>query len=410
MPDPRLPHRLRDSTLWVSTLLAASVACTEEAPTGDTGVLDDAIAICAFGVAPDSLTGFLDTVPSIDEGTTDTSTVVDLGSNPHCASAFGAVYVAVFDSNVVTRYERDAEGRLAETGRVSFQPAGLTSLTGTSRSFVFLSETDALYVDRVSGLVVRWNPTDMTVTSFFEIPGLLVEGEQASLQPVLGGPVDGELLVYGRFVGGGLLLPRSVLVRLDLETEEATVDVDDRCGGLISDVRASDGATYIASAPLVSVYDETNLNEDSPCILRVGAGENAFDREFFVDPRDLVDDNLAGSLLDIGGDSALVLGFDRTIRDPANFLTPNVWASAESWVAYRIDDIKTPLPGTRVEGLPPQTGQVNQMLTLGDQNYLLRVASDLSSSTLQNVTDLEDVRDGLRFEGGVVVDVLPLDE
>ncbi|MEM6929388.1 MAG: hypothetical protein AAF602_20785 [Myxococcota bacterium] len=404
------PLRLPATVAWLMSILVASVGCTEEAPTGDTGVLDDAIAICAFGVAPDSLTGFLDTVPSIDEGTTDTSTVVDLGSNPHCASAFGAVYVAVFGSNVVTRYARDAEGRLAETGRVSFMPAGLNSLTGTSRSFVFLSETDALYVDRVSGLVVRWNPTDMTLTSFFEIPGLIVEGEQASLQPVLAGPVDGELLIYGRFVADGLLLPRSVLVRLDLETEQATVDVDDRCGGLISDVRASDGATYIASAPLVSVYDETDLNEDSPCILRVRDGESTFDREFFVDPRGLVDDNLAGSLLDIGGDSALVLGFDRTIRDPANFLTPNIWASAESWVAYRIDDIRNPTPGTLVEGLPPQTGQVNQMLVLGDQNYLLRVASDLSESTLQNVTDLDNVQDGLRFDGGVILDVLALDD
>ncbi|MEN0061223.1 MAG: hypothetical protein AAGA48_03680 [Myxococcota bacterium] len=384
--------------------------CDQDEPAPDPAtVLDDAIAICAFGVGPDTLIGFVSTVPSLDEGTTDASTAIELSTNPHCGVAFGAVYAATFGSPTLTRYERNADGQLTPTGEVSFMPAGLTSLTGTSRSFVFLSEEEALYVDRVTGIIVRWNPTEMTILSSFEIPDLVVEGEQASLQPVLAGPEGDELLLYGRFAGGGLLLRRSLFIRVNMVTEESTVDVDERCGGLASDIRASDGAIYFASSPVVSAYEALGLNDDPPCILRVQAGADEFDPDFFVNPRTLTPSDQAGSLLDIQNDSALILSYDAEIRDPSNFLVPIAWANAEAWAVYRIDDIKNPTKGTRIDGFPPQTGQVNELLEVDDQRYLLRVSSDLSESTFQNVTDLNNVQDGLTFQGGVVIDAFFLE-
>ncbi|MEM9194646.1 MAG: hypothetical protein AAGF12_36040 [Myxococcota bacterium] len=404
--------------LWVPVSLLLLVGCGDDSSsTGDDGGAIDALmdggedgagvdapgfVVCSAGFSAGGFTGFIGVVDSFTEGTTTTAQAIDLGSTPLCGTAFGAAYVGIFESGTLTRYEPDGNGGLAPTGQVSFANEGISSFSGPSRSFVFLSETRALFVDRATAVVVVWNPTEMTVTSSFELEGLFTGGGRSSVRRVLAEGRD-DILFYVRYVSDGLFTPESALVSLNPDTEEFTIDRDVRCGGLLSDFQTSDGAIYLASAAAVSTYEPLGIQTHTPCLLRVAPGATEFDDSFFVEMNTLTGGNLTGLLLPAGGDSALVLGFDPSVVDPSRFSEPNNYTNAQSWRPYLINDIKDPTPGTVLSSFPLQSGQVSELIFADGRPFLLRVASNFSSSTFQDISDVNAVVDGLTLTGAIAL-------
>ena len=76
----------------------------------------------------------------------------------------GSLYVVSDDSPTVTRYTLNDEGRLEQSGTVSFASLGVTSLGEYQANFQFVSDTKAYFFDGITAQAVIWNPSAMTVT------------------------------------------------------------------------------------------------------------------------------------------------------------------------------------------------------------------------------------------------------
>ncbi|MEM9070887.1 MAG: hypothetical protein AAGE52_20425 [Myxococcota bacterium] len=331
---------------------------------------------------------------------------IELGGTPTCATSFGAAFAATDEAPEVARYELDGSGQLAETGTVSFLNEGLSVIGGApARAFVFLSETEALFLDSRSTTLVRWNPQAMTVESSFRLAGLVVDDATPTVRRVIAEGRD-DLLFYVRYSRENLFAKRSALVSLNPETGDFSIDMDERCGGLFSDVQTSDGAIYLASAPHVSTYGELGIGEEGhqSCILRVAPGATTFDDDFFVPMNLLTGGVPTGGLIPAGDNGAIVFGYDDTVRDSSGFASPTDFTNASSWRVHRIMDL-TALPDATaapVEDFPLQTGRVSEVFNADGRRYLLRVGPLFSSSTFQDITDVDNVTDGLTVRGAIV--------
>lgn len=341
-------------------------------------------AVCSLGVSPEGGVGLINGASSLDDVVSAREAVELGGRSPTCASAFGAAFGATSESNVVRRYEPDERGRLIPVDAVSFGGEGISSITSTrSQGFFFIDEGRALYIDRTSATIVVWNPTEMTVTRSFRIEG--VDGPGLSIRRVSESQ-DGVLLLYARYVDDGIALRRSELVRLNLDDLTYTVATDTRCGGLISDVRGSDGSVYLASGAFVSTYSVLGIGseDDRGCILRVAPGASEFDADYFVSMNDLTG-MPTGGLFAAGGNSALVLALDESEVEPG-VGTIGELVQSVAWRLHRIDDLTAPDGTTRLDNFSLRPAVDGEGIEIGSRRFLLRIDPTLAGSTLVDVT------------------------
>ncbi|MEM9071830.1 MAG: hypothetical protein AAGE52_25195 [Myxococcota bacterium] len=367
--------------------------------------------VCAASVSPTGTTGLIYGIDSLAEGEVGLGEGVEVGGmGPTCSSAFGAAFGATSEGNIVQRFEPDELGRLVPTDSVSFGPAGISSISsGRAGAFLFLSETEALYIDRRTGTFVRWNPAAMTFTDSFRIEE--IDGPGISVVRVRQGAVDNHLLLFVRYQEDGIFLKRSILVNLNLSDFTYTLDEDTRCGGLFSHVRTSDGTTYFASGTFIASYDVLGIGDDppAPCMLRVLPGESEFDDSFFMELNDLTG-MPTGNLLPAGGDSAFVLAYDTTAVDPSGVFTPLQFAREPSWRLFRVEDVGTSTSATLVESVPLRTGLLSEVVSLEGRRYQLRANEAEGRSTYVDITDIDNPIDGVRFLGAGPVSVTLLGE
>ena len=380
---------------------------------GDTGTPDGfagpdvtGYALCVSTATPDGSTGLIVGVDDVAEGVLTLGSGVEIGSGgPPCAPAFGSAFVGVGDSPVVTRYERNDEGLMVPGPRVSFVGEGVERIfSGRGRYFRFLSEERALYIDRTTGIVVVFDPTEMVVLGSVQLEGFEVEGATASLVPPIASEGRDDLLLYVRYVSSiGVQLPQAALISLDVDTLEHTVTRDARCGGLANDVQTSEGTIYVASSTFVTAQRMLGLADEAPCMLRVLPGETRFDPDFYVALSDLTGGLPTGAMLRGPGDGALLKAYDAAVLDPSDFLTTFQVGGAASWRVFRIEDLDDVATADAVAGFPVQTGQGNEIFETRGRRYLLRLEPDFLSSVLQDVTDPAAIRDALTIRGGFFI-------
>ena len=362
-----------------------------------------------LGITPNGITGFVTTAPDLDSGEVGLGNAIETGSFALCADAMGSLFAGSRDSAVLTRYDLRSDGVLAPSDQVSFANEGVTQFSGFSRQFVFRSNTEALYVDRTTGIVVVWDPSSMTVQRSFRITGFETEGTRATLRPAQTTQRD-DLLIYVRYVStaDNLFTDESSLVSVNLETDESTVFRDDRCGGLISDVETAEGTVYFSSVTAVAAYDPLGVGSpgQEPCILRVRPAETEFDPDYIVRTNTL-SGMPAGGLFPSGDSGALFYAFDSDLVDPSEFAEPDDYIDSLGWRTFEIADLASASSSnTRlVEALAPRVGRLPEALPIEDRVYLSEAPPDFSRSSLLNITDPFAPFTGLTAEGAVMISV-----
>ncbi|MEM9730840.1 MAG: hypothetical protein AAF997_19820 [Myxococcota bacterium] len=400
--------------LCAAFLFAGLVACGDSAGTSDQEPEPEpgadpefvGFAVCVDVPSPLGSTGFIFAVDELSGQTLSLSEGVETGGGGStCTTGLGYAFLGSAESPLIQRFELDDEGRLVPGPRVSFGNVLSSIFAGRGRALQFISEDRALYIDRTSGIVVAWNPTEMTVIESIQLEGYEVDGGGASIVPVLVGEQRDDILMFVRYgdtnTGGGTQLKRAGLISLDPETLEYTVSIDERCGGFFNDVETRDGTIYMASSPFVVTQQLLDLNPFEPCMLRVLPGATEFDPDFYVEMKDLTGGLAAGGILRGPGDGAITLAYDgNPDLLPAN---PTQAASFPTWRALLIEDLNTLETAVEIPGFPLLSGFVNEFFGVGGRLYTLETDPIEGNSALLDVTDPFEIRNALNVSGGFFI-------
>ncbi|MEM7138654.1 MAG: hypothetical protein AAF500_18895 [Myxococcota bacterium] len=405
MPSNRL------AVTFAFLLLAALCGCGssegDPGPDPETGPDPEfrGFAVCVDVPSPLGSTGFIFTVDELDGGTLSLSEGVEIGGGGStCTTGFGSAYQGSAESPIVTRFDLNEDGLLVPGPRVSFGNILGSIFAGRGRAFQFVSEERALYIDRTTGIVVAWNPTDMTVIDSIQLEGYEVEGGAPSIVPVLVGEERDDILMFVRYIdrnaAEGIQMKRAALISLDPETLEYTVTREERCGGIFNDVETSDGTIYMASSPFVAAQQLLDIEPFEPCMLRVLPGATEFDPDFYVEMKDLTGGLPTGGILRGPGDGAIILTYD---GDPESALTTFEITTPPVWRAFLVEDLNALGSAAEVPGFPVLSGFVNEFFGSRGRIYTLNTNLLEGRSTLVDVTDPFDVRDALAISGGFFI-------
>lgn len=185
------------------------------------------------------------------------------------------------ESFELTRYDVGVDGALLPGRTLSLAALGVTWLHYRA---VFFSETRAYYVDNTSGQIIIWNPLEMTVIGTFELPDELVDGYEGyeTILPFYKFPVvQDRLFIPVSWIDRTSGQARDVtgLVVVDTTTDTVISYTEtDRCPAATELAFGANGDVYYGTDYYYPLYNVAIRGATRPgCVLRVRAGETAFD-------------------------------------------------------------------------------------------------------------------------------------
>jgi hypothetical protein len=270
------------------TLLAACGDGGDDDGAADRGASGPLYAVFTQVDTPEGRTNYLGLTSSLGSGEIDLSTSLQAPGRSRFYAPEGGGFFAIGSGEDLTirRYDVTEAGRIAESGRVSFAGYGVTSLGYYA---IFFSPTRAYYIDPSQGQIIMWNPSTMEVVSQFDLPPQLANGFEGhiALTPFFRFPV----------VRDRLLLP---VAHVDFEglrardvTGLAVVDTvndrvlsyfeTDRCAAATELAFDDNGDVYFGTSSYYLAYNAEVRGVARPgCIMRIRAGETAFDADYLV--------------------------------------------------------------------------------------------------------------------------------
>ena len=348
---------------------------------------EDLFVVCGFVFNPDG--SLLNVVYVTDTIGPDASLDLETGSelNGRCVVQGEDLFIGSADSPVLTRYAISEAGVPEETGRFSFAPAGLGSISTRPARFQFFSDTKAYLIDPANQQVVIWNPRDMELVGTFEIPGLSPP-EGFTVRGIGGiARVGNQVIVpFWQVTTDDVTAPRTAFAFIDGDTDSVTVDVVTTCGGPNWSKVTASGDVYFAQGGATVAAHIAGIPGTSPqCMLRVNSGQNEVDDSFVFSPNSYTGAPTA-ALLPGPGDSSYVIAYDESLGPAPGGLDPTAVLFAPAWRLHFVDEIGVSTTATLVNGVEPVAGRPTAFL-IDDRTYLSLGAADFSSSTLVDVTD-----------------------
>jgi hypothetical protein len=224
-------------------------------------------------------TSYLTVVPSLtDEATIDLTGSLELGgvSSPKGVPGTGVVYVTSSENGTMTEVTIDEDGRPTLGRSVSFANLGISDTYG---AHVFLSPTKAYHVNQQTLDVVVWNPEEMTLTGSFSSELAVRDGYDSIVfpqEPILQG--DRLLLVSSQWDGSVPDDAAGITVIDAVNDRVLSSDLEPRCASLLAFAPDAEGDLYFISSSLAATgHWWLPERVPAPCMLRIRAGESAFD-------------------------------------------------------------------------------------------------------------------------------------
>ena len=226
---------------------------------------------------------YLQTIKSLDDGPFDNANAIEMPGNGTFLASGDSVFAGLAEEPTWIKYSADHQGRLKETGRLSFLNFGAPSI-----DYGNAIVSDELAVSVLSGpaLAVVWNPQTMEILRTIELPHLVVEGYSVEVWTTIAH--DGLVYVPGRWADWDVGKVRngvSTTIIDPVEGEIVGVAEDDRCasGGRV--VFGKDGYAYVmGDGRNYSIQMYANAaGKPAPenCLLRIAPGETDFDEDFY---------------------------------------------------------------------------------------------------------------------------------
>ncbi|MEM1417802.1 MAG: DUF4374 domain-containing protein [Myxococcota bacterium] len=300
----------------------------------------------------------------------------------------------------VFRYDVAQDGTVTESGPVSFAGRGVT-ITQIPPKVVAVSPTKAYYLDSEGLLGFTFDPTELVITGEFSLDAIAPVSDAnpevvLSVQSFLR---DGDVLIMVilRDMDEGSAEQLARVLSIDVATDEVTVIEDARCGYLGEAVLADNGDLYLASGPFNGGTVGARPDAAGPSgILRIRAGERAFDPDFFVTHESLTGTAVSGGLVKGPGDTAYVVAYDATVVPLG--ATQDEINGAPAWRTYAITLDDTIAPGVLEDAVPLRSGATSP-LVIGTGSYDAVAAADFSSTTIYRYDAAGGPQAGLNLPG-----------
>jgi hypothetical protein len=186
----------------------------------------------------------------------------------------------------ITRYDVTDTDQFEESGRVSFAGVGVTWMHYRA---IFFGPTRAYYVDNTAAQIVVWNPQEMTVSKTFALPDVVVDGRDGyeTFFPFYRFPIVGDrLFIPVSWVNREAGLARDVtgLIVVDTRTDAVLSYTEtDRCPAATEIAFDDNGDVYFGTDYYYPMYSAAVRGSTRPgCVLRILAGEDAFDADYML--------------------------------------------------------------------------------------------------------------------------------
>jgi hypothetical protein len=337
-------------------------------------------------------TSLIFTAPSLADGPAlDESKAISV---PEVASIFGIegsgkVYSTTAMTPVVTEYSVAENGTITPGTQLSFAQFGLGAGFST-RSIAMVSATKAYLLDDRSLQAISFDPSTMTLGKSIDLGGLKEMGYGSTFSyniPVRGNQVVVTAYYYDQSFSK--TIPQTGVALIDSTTDAVTIVKDSRCGAFSTIAQVANGDLYFAQDTYATALNLAGGAASAPegCLLRMKAGENAFDPGFFVKIKDAT--GLPGGGVVPGkGNTIWVRGFDASLFPIAAGTTTAIQIlGAVAWKWFRIDGAN-PMAQAVASSVAPSGGQLNYSVTDG-KAYVGNPSADLMTTTLLDMTSSE---------------------
>lgn len=316
---------------------------------------------------------YLSLLETLDIPEVSTATATEYAGGRAFVQAYrGDLYIGLPETPTVIRYRVRDDGSLLELGQVSFANYGFDGGQFDDWNVTFLEPHKAYLMNFADGTTVIWDPTEMTILG--EIPppegvvvrdGWAIEGSPAAVR-------DGRL--YRTFNWANYATAEYstdvLLAVYDLGTDEVlSVTTETRCSSLGNLVHQDEAGTIYFSNWIWPVAGAIMRNDETPCALRVNAGEQVFDPSYTLDYGALAGGRHGGMFSYLGDQQALVSIFyeENTTFDEST--SPWSYVGSLNWRIWSVD-LRTGT-GAPLEGIGFNGGAYTPMRT--DEGLVLLV-------------------------------------
>ncbi len=272
----------------------------------------------------------------------------------------GTVFVGREDMPVIERWAINDDGQLENTldEPLDLSAYGVTSTMGRSQPVIqFVDETHAYYIDNENFKVIVFNPQASPMTVYpddgFSLGGLDVAGQGEDLGSVFRS--GDRIFVTGRYwdevTENTTNLVKTAII--DVTNGSVTYAQSDRCGLIGAVVDDDEGNLYFGSHPGLSVGTAAGwADENTPpaCIVRIKAGEDEFDADYFVNLDEISDGKLVGSLMPGADNHAYVMQYAGSTEVTSENSRTVLWSG--EWDAYVLDLHDAESTYAKLEGFP----------------------------------------------------------
>lgn len=270
------------SSRWMTMCLLTLAACggDSDGPSGGSYALGSVV------IDPDdNRITYVQVIDSL-EGTYDTSNAIEMPGNGVVMSHGDSIYVGLAEEPTWVKYSLDANGALAETGRLSLLNTGAAYIDYGN---AIVNDTTAVTVLSEVPSAVVWDPSTMTITGEIDLSALVKDG--LSLEVWTTVAQDGLVYVPGRYANwdSGTIFPGVSMTIIDPSkmTVVATA-TSDRCASGGRAVFDKNGDLYVMgdgrNYSIQMFANAAGTPEAAPdnCLLRIKKGQTSFDPDFYV--------------------------------------------------------------------------------------------------------------------------------
>jgi hypothetical protein len=393
--------RLLSSCWLILPLTLALAGCDEaEEPQSDAGadaaVADDAgppPTNPAYMVAsrlrtPSGRTFYVSVEPDLEARTVDLSRAFELNGFSRAYAYDGAVFTMDSEALEITRHRVTGDLDLVPQGSFSLAGRGIRAFRPL---FVFLSSTRAYYVDFDGLQVVVWNPEEMVIEGTFPLENVDREGftTEATDVRVVGDRVF-VTLAWTNFTLLDLVPKVGVLVLDAANDAQEGIFEDDRCAAAGGAFVGADGDLYVLGDNDDGRYAAFGSRElPPPCLLRVRAGADGFDPDYYLDLRELTGAPELGHIAGLEDGTAVTRVIDAdidfaSIEDPTDLAFEEIW----DWMVLDIEAPSASSLGLPLSALPFPPFEVDGTLVVQREDgedgtsTLYRVEGDTAVESL----------------------------
>jgi hypothetical protein len=214
------------------------------------------------------------------EGPFDNTKAVEIPGNGVILAQGSSFFTGLTEEPTWVRYTVDADGRIAETGRMSLMSVGVSRIDYGN---TMVDAQTAVSVFSDPPLAVVWNPETMTIKGQVPLPHLVKQGYELEVWTTVSHA--GRVYVPGRFSDwtGARIFPGVSLTILDpAKLEIVGIAEDDRCASGGRPVFDANGTAYVmGDGRNYSIHMFANAaGAPAPannCLLRIKPGATDFD-------------------------------------------------------------------------------------------------------------------------------------